>query len=489
MRFLNLKMKRPVNEQGSISVVVALSLFVFVGILAMVIDGGYLFVTKDKWQNNVEAVSMGGALNLCEADYESVCRTLAQENGLPSTESGDLTVSRGFYDEHDLYENFSNFKDFVAEDDDDFPRDASDNNLEYNNAVMVSLDTQVSTFFAGILGKDKVRVRARAVAYLRPLGMAALNEGSQIRIGPNTIFQNGDVYSNGDIKFQDLPIVISSFYGTRRYEKPEFVQTNLYAGGQVLECPAAPGRNCINVGWDAGDESKMDNAFSQSSRLSSLEVCDEDYIQSLKATATTVYEISDAATDTIFWGRNADNTGFLFDLSGNPESREVIFFDAQGNDVVISDRTYVLPHGGASHVLFGGHPSSSNGDRLGNVTFITNGDIILDRDWRATHILGDTGDRQAIIITSGRIRVVGREMDGIVFRCGGSFGTYSNSYATGMKKVRVIADGDILLYCCGATQCQNLLLGKWSGTTDFHFGPPCPYYNGAGLGMLERTGE
>lgn len=473
-------------EKGNIAIIVVVSLTVLIGMLALVVDGGHLYASKNKWQNGVEAAALAGALHLCDDDYEAISRQIALENGLPATVEEGLTISRGFYDENDLYDDFTIYKEFVAENGDDFPEG------EYCNAMMVFLEADVSTFLAGLFGMEQVQIKASAVAYLKSIGMAALNDDSVIRIGPQTTLQNGDVYSNGDIKFPDADYVRSGWL-PKTYTKPEFINTNLYAQGQVLECPAYAGSIGLRIYWDSGTESAMDNAFSGSPRLTTIEPCDDDYIESLRATADVVYEISDAATDNVFWARNADSTVFAFDLTGERDSREVIFFDAEGNDVLISEGQYCLGCGGGGCVYYDGHPSEvPNGERIYNVTFITNGDIMMDKStYQNTQIWGEEGDQQAVIITSGNIQVTGNEMEGIVYRCGGFFGTHPDSDNSGEDKARIIADGDIRLYCYRkSTDCsiEDTYTRRWIGTTDFKFGPPCPFARSVHLGKVEPSG-
>ena len=127
------------NNKGNIAIIVAISLTVLIGFLALVVDGGNLYATKNKWQNGVDAAALAGAIHLCD-NPEGVARKIAQGNGLPSTAGEGLTVHVGYYDEADQYGDFSVYKDFVAEGDADYPAE------EYNNAVMVSLNADVSTF-------------------------------------------------------------------------------------------------------------------------------------------------------------------------------------------------------------------------------------------------------------------------------------------------------------------------------------------------------
>jgi hypothetical protein len=189
------------NQSGSVAVVVALSMIVLLTMFAFVIDAGYLYGEKNKYQNGVEAAAMAGAVSLCDGDPEGVARRVAIDNGLPR---GSLVVQAGFYDEKDLYENFSVYKDFVAEGEAGYPED------EFNNAVMVKLNATKETLMGGFVGKDEVEVGAAAVAYLKRYGLLSLGqkEGDGIKVhilslGGRypTLFRNGDIHANGDIEF------------------------------------------------------------------------------------------------------------------------------------------------------------------------------------------------------------------------------------------------------------------------------------------------
>ena len=154
------------SQSGSVAVVVALSMIVLLTMFAFVIDAGYLYGEKNKFQNGVEAAAMAGAVSLCDGDPEGVARQVAIDNGLPAD---SITVKVGFYDEKDLYNDFLVYKDFVAEDEngagDDYPAD------EFNNAVMVRLNATKETLMGGFVGKDEVEVGAAAVAYLKRYSM------------------------------------------------------------------------------------------------------------------------------------------------------------------------------------------------------------------------------------------------------------------------------------------------------------------------------
>ncbi len=49
------------SQSGSVAVVVALSMIVLLTMFAFVIDTGYLYGEKNKYQNGVEAAAMAGS--------------------------------------------------------------------------------------------------------------------------------------------------------------------------------------------------------------------------------------------------------------------------------------------------------------------------------------------------------------------------------------------------------------------------------------------
>ena len=443
------------NNRGNVAIIVAISLTVLIGMLALVIDGGNLYATKNKYQNGVEAAALAGAIHLCD-NPEGVARQIAQGNGLPSTAGEGLTVHVGYYDEADQYDDFSVYKDFVAEGDADYPAE------EYNNAVMVSLNADVSTFLAGIFGKEKVPVSAKAVAYAERYGMLALGDSSEIHIGPGqsgVTIRNGSVYSNGDIKLGQ-GVTCSSWWGSTTWYAPVFENANLYAHNQVLECDTTCSGSQAKVDWNSGTQSSRENASSGAPEFTGVEPCNDDYIDSLKDSADVTYTPADAGSDTIFYKEY--NMGgidcYCFDLcasDGERTDRVVYFFDAEDN---------------GSHQVWLHEAYPRHGEYIQNVTFITKLPVRLDYD--GAHHVGADGEKQFILITSKDLEVAGfyLYLEGTVFRIGGSFSPCYASHIFGSnQKARIIADGDINLWR-GSRKSE----GSWTGTIDFNFGPPCP---------------
>ncbi len=196
------------SQSGSVVIVVALSMMVLLIMAAFVIDTGYLYGEKNKFQNGVEAAAMAGAVSLCDEDPEGVTRQIAVENGLPA---GSLVVKAGFYDENDLYDNFSEYKDFVAEGEGEYPE------KEFNNAVMVKLNATEETLMGGFVGKDEVTVGAAAVAYLAGYGLLSYGDSEDNESDIETIRSWADdnpsfvgmgrIHANNNINFKKEPAI------------------------------------------------------------------------------------------------------------------------------------------------------------------------------------------------------------------------------------------------------------------------------------------
>jgi len=206
----------PKSQSGNIAIVVALSMAVLLTMVAFVIDTGYLYGAKNKYQNGVEAAAMAGAVSLCDGDPEDVARRVAVANGLPA----DAVVAKtGFYDENDLYGDFPVYRDFVGEGTIDYPED------EFNNAVMVMLSADEETLMGGFVGKDEVTVGAAAVAYVKSYGVLSLGDDDNINVGfkrdgfPE--FENCDMHSNNNISF--------AF-------EPDLNGSNVTAAGEITGC-------------------------------------------------------------------------------------------------------------------------------------------------------------------------------------------------------------------------------------------------------------
>ena len=434
------------SESGNIAIVAALSMAVLLTMAAFVIDAGYLYGEKNKYQNGVEAAAMAGAVSLCDADPEGVAKQAAINNGLPAD---SITVQVGFYDEKDLYGDFPEYRDFVVEGENGYPED------EFNNAVMVKLDKDVDTLMGGFVGKNEVTVGAAAVAYLVRYGMLALGEeeGDGIEVN-NTfhpgepVFKNGDIHANGDIFFHnnapdiDVDTVTVTAHGTvTGYDSG-------ISGANILELPP------VDV-----------------------------YLDKLYAKADRILSESDFTSTS--WDEPPEEDGNYYVRTGS----RYMFGPHPGD------------HGGAIYYFEFTNSNSrlepanrfEDNDRITNLVIATNRSVrFRPSNHSALHLWGGDG-HTVMIIAKGDIDL-GKSaffysdsycnFEGAVFWAGNDIyyrtgsGHDFHGSSPGTRWLRMVADGKISIP--GRTTGGNRL------QFDFLFAPPCPP-NIVKLGRLKKA--
>lgn len=432
------------NQTGSVAVIVALLLTLLLGVMALSMDTGYFYLKKNQYQNAVEAAALAAVQKLCDGDPEAVARAMAETNGIPGGEAGGLVVEVGFYDEKDEYGDFEEYTDFASNQGASFPGD------EYDNAVLVRFQHKEQTL-SGL--HEDATITAAAVAFIKRYGLVATGgadseNGSEIRLGPNTKFSNGDVYCNGDIKYTQYYSDGTPFYS------PVFENSDLRATGQVLAVPVTTSfLGPPTVHWDQGTPSNLPNTYSGVPEHI-IRPLDDAYFEELKQEADVVYTPADAGKDDIFY------TPYKFDLTGIKEHR-VIFFDSPNTGNVYLGKLLATGH-------------TFKGDTMKNVTFITQRPIMVyhSKSSGFTLHLGAPGDEQLVLISGGNISFKGSgiEIDGTIFRTKKNFDLTSELiFENDASKMRVISDGDIKIRDT-PTKTEHSANSEF----DFHFGPPCP---------------
>ena len=189
------------NSRGSVAVMVALTITTLLVFMTFVLDAGYLYSEKNRYQNAVEAAAMAGAASLCNRshdDIELLVREMAIANGLENTDSA-LITRVGFYDENDRYTDFAEYKDFI--DEDRMPEN------EYANAVLVVYRT-ASQALTGM--QPEATLSVKAVAFLRRYGLLSLGEGPNDGVrfrdfnNENPEIANGSIHANTNVEFDIL---------------------------------------------------------------------------------------------------------------------------------------------------------------------------------------------------------------------------------------------------------------------------------------------
>lgn len=196
------------EERGSVIVMVAAAMIIFVAAAGLVVDVGFFYLHKAKMQNGVDAAALAGAAALpSTAGAESAADQYTQLNGL---DPGNLDAI------------FS----------------------ESNRRIDVRYTRLFETFFMKILGIDTVNVSVVAAAQLAGPGRAfdfTIFSGSLLDILPingSRLYVDGSVHSNEDLRVNGSGITIT---GVAEAVGKFFVNgTNISIGAQESGVDVVP---------------------------------------------------------------------------------------------------------------------------------------------------------------------------------------------------------------------------------------------------------
>ncbi len=467
------------GEGGNIAVIAAILLVVLIGMLALAVDGGNIFMTENKYRNGVEAAALAGAGHLNDENWEEIVRGIASENGLPS-DAGSLSVTMGFYDNGDMYDPFGDYREFQADTDaetlyNDALSDPDEDLYVYNNAVMVSLRTDRPTFFGGIFGRDHVSVSAEAVGIARTVGLFSFGDDpeesgviiSNWNVMSADFLNTGLIHANTDVIFDNAPNVAVSG------------DTVVSASGEVVGCPESgasvsgtdriyPGRSLEAIMADLKIEAENQGRV--------IVMTDENF---------PVYD-------------SIDEVGGRYDDDGN------FYYYAGSNHYIFSPHDG--DHDGAVYYFEGENP---NGGVLGfkgpGVPHAKNFTIAAEEDLAFSTVvgvgglyLGGSGKETVYIYTTGNVggpvpnanhfgAIGAHRFFGVEFRVGGYFGIRPSDGNTDPPedpkyriRIRVAAEGIINIS------------GRFTPPGPFYFrsdfGPPALPFQ-LSLGSTERTEE
>lgn len=310
------------SEKGNVAVITALFMTVFLGIMALVIDTGFLFGEKQKLQHVLDAAATAGALRLCDGDAEQAAKDIIVENlfsGIEANEDGEiipenytLEVIRGFYDESDDYENFSVYSDFTGEDDPDFPAD------QYNNAVLVTLTADEDTMLQDFGYGKNVAVRVASVAYRERIGILSYGTGGNSDIKTSSewvddqlLFKNmGRIHANSDIDFIKKVAVTEN--------------TTVSAGGKIKKCAGGiegtePVYDIRPIDWDYLKEKAVVFTVAQWPDSMGKHECD-NRIMTENGNDLRRYRYINSTNDFVFGLRPGDHGGVVYYFSSEGAS-------------------------------------------------------------------------------------------------------------------------------------------------------------------------
>lgn len=174
------------NERGATAVLVSILMTVFIGITALAVDVGHLYVARNELQNAADAGALAGARFLYTADGSSVnsgANTIADNAAVANmseglaveVNQGDVQRGHWSYTTHTFTPNAS--LDTVQLFDTYILR--IDTDTDFINAVQQVVrreTTPVSSYFAGIFGIQDSSMQAQATAYIGFAGSLDVEE-------------------------------------------------------------------------------------------------------------------------------------------------------------------------------------------------------------------------------------------------------------------------------------------------------------------------
>lgn len=173
------------NQRGGVAVIVAITLGVLLSFLALAIDVGYMFTTKNELQNAADSAALAAAGKLAnlyslapdpttynfQANRNQIVTAAQAVVGSGKNKAGGIDIS---ISDADIFIN--NIGDY-----NDGDTEFEDNDYTQPTAVRViarrdaQLNTPIATFFANIFGVDTISVHADATAAMS--GVDKIDEG------------------------------------------------------------------------------------------------------------------------------------------------------------------------------------------------------------------------------------------------------------------------------------------------------------------------
>lgn len=166
------------TQQGAVAIMVGLTLFILVGMLALVIDLGHLYLAKTGLQNGADAAALAGAKELNgTADGITAAKAKAIEVARQNNYSFGLPVGTDEDDAGLVLEVGSCHRDECMT-----AIDAVNTNILAADKLFLKVDTRqrnVATWFAGLFGVDQagtfgLAVAGRVVPDISPIGICQL---------------------------------------------------------------------------------------------------------------------------------------------------------------------------------------------------------------------------------------------------------------------------------------------------------------------------
>ena len=452
------------SQTGSFGVFTAILMIIIIGILAFVLNLGFLYTGKNKYQNAVEAAAMAGAMALCNDDPEFIAREILLANlGYSDFPEGyTVEIFMGYYDETGEY-NFSGtsalgYKSFIEEE--NMPGG------EYINSVLIKLTVNNITILPGFLEDNKdTPVQATAIAYLKRYGILSTGEDSDD--GITLIEANYNTFPSGFPAFHEMGYIHANSL------------VNFSAGSPSIDAYSYinSGYNVVGIEGDAPVETiiipkiKWDKLATEADVIITRDYFQEDPNFDNDG---NVYIKGKGNYFNIGFKDGLCDHKYYLDPSGFPSDSHLIIRGIHQDIGIAEIRNISFSIGGDNIRLeFSGTNFTKNGIKLAS--------LIIGDDYPDTvyfYTKGDVGGPSLNFMSPSinpgetlpniqfRGVFIGAEGD-ISMKCQNS----GNSAVEVEHKVRLVSNGKISLYAGGPSY--------YVGVREIYngnFGPPCPPY-------------
>jgi hypothetical protein len=193
---MSLDLLNPLREQRGVTLIlIALLILIFIGVAALAIDIGHLFVVRNELQNAADAGCLAGARFLYSGDGMAVnenANQIAYQAAVANkSERNPVEVHWGSGDnEGDIERGHWCFatRTFMPNESTqpvdlwDVSAETLDSNLDFINAIRVKTrrqDTPAASFFARVFGYENFSLSTEAIAYIGFAGTLTPGEGDQ----------------------------------------------------------------------------------------------------------------------------------------------------------------------------------------------------------------------------------------------------------------------------------------------------------------------
>lgn len=192
---MSLDLLNPLREQRGVTLIlIALLILVFIGVAALAIDIGHLFVVRNELQNAADAGCLAGARFLYHEDgtvdenanqiaYQAAVANKSERNPVEvhwgsGDNEGDIERGHWCFATRTFTPNESTQPVDLW----DVSAETLDSNLDFINAIRVKTrrqDTPAASFFARVFGYENFSLSTEAIAYIGFAGTLAPGEADQ----------------------------------------------------------------------------------------------------------------------------------------------------------------------------------------------------------------------------------------------------------------------------------------------------------------------